>query len=143
MGFLNGSTRPVAHHVRKVPPRAEAAADFIRQQTSAMRCGLGHADDPGVRSAVLATHAASHAGWLEAIAVARRAGGADLAELVTDAYVFHGRVARSLEGALSMQLPDATAASVRQVLSDRLELLQARCVRAFEEIAPTVLGGQV
>lgn len=118
------------------PPLAvDAVTDFLRSQTSALRCGLRRAGEPAAVRPVLAAHDAAHERWLSVVAAVLEADPAT-AFALTDLYALVGRVAGVLEGAALWDLPPGVADRARQLLGATLQERTEACVAAVRAAAP-------
>lgn len=104
----------------------EAVCLFMRAQSSWLRRGLRHADDPTAVGIVLGAHDASHESWLGLIAAIERIVGPEPAAELAALYGFHGRVVGCLEQGVDRRVPHEVADAMREGLAERLaELTEA------------------
>lgn len=136
MGVVQGFTpmwRPSSRGTLDVV----SASLFLRAQSSWLCRGLERAADPTATGIVLGAHDASHESWLDLIATVQRCRGDEPAQQIAALYGFHGRVVGSLERGLDRSLDPGVAASVRELLGERLQVLTERAVTILSSDEPS------
>lgn len=130
MGLIHGFHAPAGDDGCCVLDR-EAAALFLRSQTSWLRQGLDRACDKTAVAMVLASHDTGHASWLALIAAVGDVIGPESADTLAALYAFHGRIAGVLCRGPDPRLSPTVAACVRSLLADRLTELTDAAVTAL------------
>lgn len=108
----------------------DAAARFLREQCASLRAGLEKACDAAAVTRVLSVHDASHQAWVELISAVHDTRGDAAARTVANLYVFHGRLAGSLERGPHPGLSATVCAEVRALLDAHLGQLTDAAVTA-------------
>lgn len=129
MGVIHGYHAPAGDGRR--PLDRQAAALFLRCQTSRLRQGLDRTSDETTVRMVLASHDTSHASWVALIAAVGDAVGAESADTIAALYAFSGRVAGVLCRGPDPRLSPAVTACVRSQLAARLSDLTDAAVTAL------------
>lgn len=130
MGLITGFHAPAGDDGRLLLDR-QAAALFLRSQSSWLRQGLDRACDEIAVGMVLASHDTAHASWVALIAAVGDALGPAPADALAALYGFHGRVAGVLCRGPDPRLSPAVAGCVRSLLANRLSELTDAAVTAL------------